>query len=97
MESFIENRLILLNKNLGIQPIVVGEVVRRIVGKVIMDIAKKDVQQVARSSQVCAGQDTGAEAAIHAMYNLFQQDGTEAVALVDAENAFDSINRKAML
>ena len=61
-----------------------------------MDIAKKDVQQVAGSLQVCAGQDAGAEAAIHAMYDLFQQDETEAVLLVDAENAFNSTNRKAM-
>ena len=62
-----------------------------------MDIAKKDVQQAARSLQVCAGQDAGAEAAIHAMYNLFQKDETKAVLLVDAENAFNSTNRKAML
>ena len=61
-----------------------------------MDIAKKGVQQVAGSLQVCAGQDAGAEAAIHAMYDLFQQDETEAVLLVDAENAFNSTNRKAM-
>ena len=31
------------------------------------------------------------------MYGLFQQDKTEAVRSVDAENAFNSINRKAML
>ena len=31
------------------------------------------------------------------MYDLFQQDETEVVLLVDAENAFISINRKAML
>ena len=31
------------------------------------------------------------------MYNLFQQDKTETVPLVHAENAFNSINRKAML
>ena len=62
-----------------------------------MDIAKKDVQQTARSLQVRADQDAGAEAAIHAMYDLFQQDETEGVLLVDVENAFNSINRKAML
>ena len=62
-----------------------------------MDIVKRYVQQAAGSLQVCAGQDADAEAAIHGMYDLFQQDETEAVLLVDAENALNSINRKAML
>ena len=62
-----------------------------------MDIAKKDVKLTAGSLQVCPGQDAGAEAAIHAMYDLFQQDEIKAVPLVDAESAFTSINRKAML
>lgn len=62
-----------------------------------MDIAKKDIQQAAYFLQVCAGQNAGAEAAIHAMCDLFQQDETEAVLLIDADNAFNSINRKTML
>ena len=57
----------------------------------------KDIQQTARSLQVCVGQDPGPEDAIHAMYDLSQQDETEAVLLVDAENAFNFINRKAIL
>ena len=97
LEAFIANRLIPLNKNPGIRSIGVGEVIRQIAGKVIMDTAKKDVQQAAGSLQVCAGQDAGAEASIHAMYDSFQQDETKAVLLVDAENALNSINRKAML
>ena len=97
LEAFIANRLIPLNKNPGIRSVGVGEVVRRIAEKVIMDIAKKDVQQAAGFLKVCAGQDAGAEAPIQALYDLFQQDETGAVLLVDAENAFNSINRKAML
>ena len=62
-----------------------------------MDITKKDVQQAAGSLQVCVDQDEGAEATIHVMYDLFQQDATEAKLLVDSENAFNSINIKAML
>lgn len=62
-----------------------------------MDIAKNDVQEAAGSLQVCAGQDAGPETAIRAMYDLFQQDEAKAVLLVDAENVFSSINRKAVL
>ena len=62
-----------------------------------MYIANKDVKDAAGSLQVCAGQKAGSEAAIHAIYDVYQQDETDAVLLVDADNAFNSINRKAML
>ena len=39
----------------------------------------------------------GSEAAIHAMYDVYQKDETEVVLLADADNAFNSINKKAML
>ena len=58
-----------------------------------MDIAKKGVQR-AGYLQVYAGHDTGAEAAIHAIYNLLQQDETKAVLLIDAESTFNFVNRK---
>ena len=45
LEVFVENRLIPLNKNPGIRPIGVGEVIRLIAAKVIMDIAKMRVQK----------------------------------------------------
>ena len=47
--------------------------------------------------QVCAGHDAGCEAAIHALHNIFDQHETEAVRLIDAANAFNSVNRKAFL
>ena len=62
-----------------------------------MYIAKKDVKDAAGSLQVRAGQEVGSEAAIHVIYDVYQQDETEDVFLVDADNAFNSINRKAML
>ena len=97
LEAFTANRLIPLNKNPGLRPIGVGEVLRRIAGKVVMYISKKDVKEAAGSLQVCAGQEAGSEAAVHAIFDIFQNDDTEAVLLVDADNAFNSINRKAML
>ena len=50
-----------------------------------------------QQDQVCTGQEAGSEAAIHAIYDVYQQDETDAALLVDADNAFNSINRKAML
>ena len=47
--------------------------------------------------QVSTGLKGGAEAAIHAMKKIFEEDNTDAVILVDAANAFNRLNRKAAL
>ena len=62
-----------------------------------MMISKQDVIKAVGSLQVCAGQEAGAEAAIHAVHDIFKDHTTEEVLLIDAENAFNAINRKAIL
>ncbi len=47
--------------------------------------------------QLCAGQPSGSEAAIHAMRNIFDADDTDAILLIYASNAFNSLNRAAAL
>ena len=47
--------------------------------------------------QAAAGIKGWAEAAIHAMKDIFEEENTEAVILVDASNAFNSLNRKTAL
>ena len=66
-EAFLTNRLIPLDKNPGLRPIGVGEVLRRIAGKVIVSHLKEYVIQSVGSLQVCAGQDAGCKSLIHAM------------------------------
>ena len=97
LEAFLACRLLPLDKNPGLRPIGVGEVLRRIAGKVIMNVIKGDIQEAAGSIQVCAGQPGGCEAAIHAMRSIYEDTETDAVLLIDAANAFNAINRKAML
>ena len=46
---------------------------------------------------MCAGQIAGCEAAVHAIREHFQKSGTEAALLVDATNAFNSLNRMTAL
>ena len=96
LEAFTACRLIPLNKTPGLRPIGISEILRRIAGKV-MSVVKKDVITSTSSLQVCAGQEAGAEAAIHAMQNIYMTGECEAVLLIDAENAFNLINRKSML
>ena len=96
-------RLIPLNKDpnsdneIKIRPIGIGEVLRRIVGKAIMMHLKPDIVESAGPTQTCSGVAGGIEAAIHAMRDVFNNDDTEAMILVDAKNAFNSLNRTASL
>ena len=62
-----------------------------------MILLKKDVLQAAGSLQLYDGQVAGSEAAIHAMHDIFNDDNMETILVIDAESAFNSINRKVML
>ena len=97
LEAFLTNRLIPLDKNPGLRPIGVSEVLRRIAGKVIVSHLKEDVIQSVGSLQVCAGQDAGCESLIHAMRTIYEDQSAEAVLLVNVSNAFNSINRNVFL
>ena len=90
-------RLIALDKRPGVRPIGICEIARRIIAKAILFIIKGDIQEAAGSQQLCAGQIAGIEAAVHSMRSIFSNDSTEAVLLVDASNAFNSLNRQAAL
>ena len=47
--------------------------------------------------QTCAGLESGIDAAIHAVRKSFEEDNSECLLLVDAENAFNKLNRKVSL
>lgn len=97
LSAFVACRLIPLDKMPGVRPIGICEVMRRIVGKTIMRVVGQDVRKAVGPLQLCAGLDAGCEAAVHAMQDIFQDDNTEGVLLVDAKNAFNTINRQAAL
>lgn len=58
---------------------------------------KHDLQNAVGTIQLCAGQEAGCEAPVHAMRTIFGSDDTEAMILVDATNAFNRLNRQATL
>ena len=102
LEAFNACRLITLNKDpdsteLQIRPIGVGEVVRRIVGKTIVWSLNSQIQEAAGPLQVASGLKGGAEAAIHSMKVKFEEESCDGILLVDAENAFNRLNRFAAL
>ena len=102
LEPYTGCRLIPLNKapnepDLQIRPIGVGEVLRRSVGKAISWSLNEDIQEAGGSLQVSTGFKSGAEAAIHAMKQIYELDSVDGVILVDAENAFNKLNRQLSL
>ncbi len=92
LEAFLASRLIPLDKCPGIRPIGIGEIPRRIIAKAICRHLRPDIQSAAGPLQLCAGQQAGCEAAIHAIHQLFQTEDCEEVLLVDADNAFNRLN-----
>ena len=94
---FVACHLIALNKHPGIRPIGIGEISRRIVGKAILLITRDDAQEATGALQLCAGQEASCEAAIHAIHQLFELSDTDAAILIDATNAFNSLNRENAL
>ena len=96
IQPIVASPLIPLDKGNGeVRPISVGEMMRRIIGKCVSRVAKQDVINASGAMQVCAVQKSDGEAAIHAMRNIFEADETGAALLVDASNAFNSLNRAA--
>jgi len=83
--------------NPGVRPIGIRETSHRIISKAILFMVKTDILESAGNLQLCAGQEAGCEAAVHAMQSLFQSSTTQAVLLADASNAFNSLNRRVSL
>ena len=98
LEAYLAYRLVPLDKKPGLRPIGVGEVLRRIAGKVVMSVIREDVKESCSEVQMCAGHEAGCEAAIDAMKEMYENEESEAVLLVVLLlNAFNSINRNAIL
>ena len=97
ISAILSCRLIPLDKNPGVRPIGIGEVLRRIIGKTVTTFLKIDIINSVGPLQLAAGQEGGCESAIHGMEKMFEDDQTQGVLLVDASNAFNCLNRKTSL
>ena len=54
-----------------------------------------DILDATGPLQVCTGQEGGCEAAVHGMRKFFDEQNVQGALLVDASNAFNTINRQA--
>ena len=96
IKALLESRLVSLDKNPGLRSFGAVESLRRIIGKVVVSAIKEEVISSVGSLQVYAGQWIGYEV-IHATDLIFKEENTDAVLLIDAENAFNLINREAFI
>ena len=71
--------------------------IRRTIGKCIEWVVKKEIQEVDGLLQMAIGLQSGADAGIHSMKVIFDDEQTDAAMLVDASNAFNSLNGNAAL
>ena len=92
LEAFTSSRLIPQNKNPGLPPIGVRKALGQIAGKMLTQVARKDVQKAAGALQVFTGQDSRAEPATHAIHDLYKYDEVEAVLLINEKKVFNSIS-----
>ena len=56
-------------------------------------VVHDDVLQAAGSLQLCAGQPTGCETAVHAVGSIFSDANTEGILLADASIVINCLNR----
>ena len=81
----------------GVRPIGIGETLKRIIGKCVSKTLRKDILIASGTLQTCSGLEAGIEAAVHAISDKFKEESCEAVILVDAENAFNRLNREVAI
>lgn len=94
-------RLIALDKCPGERPIGIGETLRLVLSKFVLEVSKEDVAEASQANQLCSGLRGGIEGGIHVMTTLFESncnpDSNWGMLLVDAKNAFNMINRQHAL
>ena len=94
---FLGCHIIALDKSLRVRPVGVCEVVQCIVVKAALYVIQNDIKAAAGPHQLCAGYIAGTEAVVHAVRSVFNHNDGDSILLVDATNAFISLNRSIAL
>eukprot|EP00923_Selenidium_pygospionis_P002843 GHVN01004364.1.p1 GENE.GHVN01004364.1~~GHVN01004364.1.p1 ORF type:complete len:695 (+),score=78.46 GHVN01004364.1:2-2086(+) len=94
LEALMSCRLVPLDKAPGVRPLGIGDPLRRLVGKALLELVGEEAKRVCGSDQLCAGMKAGTEGAFHAVSRMLKKvKGSGGVLLVDADNGFNRLNR----
>ena len=91
--AFVACCLIPLDKQPGVRLTGIGEIPRHIILKAMQHLVDMDIHEACGALQVCDSCEGDCKAAVLAMRQLFQDSRLHAGLLVDASNAFNSVNR----
>ena len=99
IKALMSCRLVALDKCLGVWPIAIGEIPRRILCKAMAIATRDDIKDLCEVDQLCSGLKGGIEGAVHTMRELFEEHHADGwgLLIVDARNAFNSLNRAAAI
>jgi hypothetical protein len=90
-----------MDKFPGIRPIGIGDIWRRLVDKCVLTGAGHSATTSCGSDQLCAGLRADPDGVIHGVSTLYNEledsDSDLGFPLIDANNAFNEINRINML
>ena len=81
----------------GTRPIGIGGIIRRILCKAVIRNASDRLAEAGGAVNLALGQRGGVEAALRASLQMFDHPHSQCVLLVDADNAFNRLNRKTAL
>ena len=97
LEALLANRGIAIDKNPGLRPVGVGEIVRRIIGKAVMVVTGEKVQEAVGALQLCAGHPVELSLRFMRCEDFSDDDDSDGILLIDADNAFNRVNRAVAL
>ena len=69
----------------------------RIISTATVSLLKQELVVSTAPLQTCAGLQGEIEASIHGLRQMYEDEATEGILLIDAKNAFNALNRKAAL
>ena len=94
-EPYNAHRLIPFDKNPGVRPIGIGEVMRRIIGQKITKCLKNELMSLVSNDQFCLGQKFGIECAIHTLRDQYSKTSADAVFFDRCRKRFQVAKSKA--
>ena len=95
-------RLVGLDKHPGVRPIGIGDILRKLLCKVMLIIVDNEGTRACGTDQLCSGLEVKIVGGIHHMRSLWDEhkkdkDDTWGVLLIDVRNTFKEENRKMMM